>query len=423
MALGATAISQKLPTENLPFAQQATPGKRDFSRSSAQGASIRYGYLQLIYHTGIYWSRTEYLKEQFENGYRALEARFGLQTDGSQYWQQVHDFPRYGFGLHYSDLVIDREDTLVGNAYSAFVFYGAPWVRFGRFTFNTDLSLGLSYNPLIHDPVTNPYNDVIASHINLYFDFNLNIYCALTNRVDIHAGYGVTHYSNGRIHQPQKGVNHWGWNFGMNYHVRLPRKNMTPDNSIRQNPDSSQKIDFPGCRGETPREKPRVRPEFIKEEGPEFQPEGELQLMIAVGTVDAHELGKLKGVHYLTSSFTADYAFQFNPRMQVTFGIDALYDGSMERAIKGLEPDMVTTFQKTYLGSHMGYQFLIDRVTILGHLGTYFLQHSKDRGFWFIRAGGRIRITDHLHGHICLKTKNGARADWIEWGLVTYLKI
>ena len=373
-------------------AQQSAPDRRTFSPQVTSITSPRYGYLQLIYHTGVYWSRTEYLKEQFENGYRSMEARFGLQTDGRRCWQQVHNFPRYGFGVHYADLVIGREDTIAGHAYSAFVFYGAPWARFGRFTFNTDLSLGLSYNPLVHDPVTNPYNDVIASHINLFFDFNLNLYCTLSNRIDIHAGYGVTHYSNGGIHQPQKGVNHWGWNFGMNYHFSLP-------------------------------EGPRVRPDFIRDAAPGFRQESELQLMVAAGTVEIHKLGDPDGIRYLTSSFTADYAFKFNPRMQVTFGIDALYDGSLVRAIKGLQPEMVTTFQKTYLGSHMGYQFLIDRVTILFNLGTYFLQHSNDRGCWFVRAGGRIRITDHLHGHICIKTKNGVRADWIEWGLVTVLKI
>jgi hypothetical protein len=70
-----------------------------------------------------------------------------------------------------------------------------------------------------------------------------------------------------------------------------------------------------------------------------------------------------------------------------------------------------------YLASHMGYHFIVDRFTLLFNLGTYFRQSSKDRGWYFARAGGRYRITEHLHGHICIKTKNGIRADWIEWGV------
>ena len=103
--------------------------------------------------------------------------------------------------------------------------------------------------------------------------------------------------------------------------------------------------------------------------------------------------------------------------------MDVLYDGSLAVGIKGIPPDEVTTLQKMYFGSHLGYHFFIDRVTLLVNLGTYFYQHSYDRGYWFMRAGGRVRLTDHLHTHICIKTKNGIRADWIEWGLATSLKI
>lgn len=352
-------------------------------------STVRAGnkYLQLIYHSGIYWSRTEYLAQQFERGYKALEARFGIQTTGQQLWQQYHNYPRYGVGMHYADLVADRKDTIVGNPFSAFAFYGAPWARVGRFTLNSDLSVGLSYASVIHDPVLNPYNDVIASHINLYFDFNMNLYCRLTNRIDLNAGYGVTHYSNGRIHQPQKGVNNWGWTFGLSYQLN------------------------------------KTRPEWIENERPEFNWESELQLMYAAGVVEEHRLGDFEGIHYYTSSFTVDYVFTFNPRMALGIGTDILYDGSLARAIKGIAPEDVTTFQKFYFGSHMGYHFIIDRVTILFNLGTYFYQHSYDRGYWFLRAGGRIRLTDHLHTQICIKTKNGVRADWIEWGVATSFKI
>jgi len=93
---------------------------------TAGSSRYRDPYLQLIYHDGIYWSRTEYLKDAFEDGYRALEARFGFQSIGREPWQLLHRYPRYGFGVHYADLVADREDTIVGNPFSAFVFYGAP---------------------------------------------------------------------------------------------------------------------------------------------------------------------------------------------------------------------------------------------------------------------------------------------------------
>ncbi|MDL1974988.1 MAG: acyloxyacyl hydrolase [Deltaproteobacteria bacterium] len=363
---------------------------------------IRYGYFQMLYHTGVFWSRSDYLEEQFKDGYKGIEARIGFQTTGKELWEQYNKYPSYGFGIHYGDLVADPEDTIIGNPFSAFMFYSAPRARFGRFSLNTDLSIGLSYTALIYDPVSNPFNDVIASNFNLYFDFNLNLTCILSDRLDVKAGYGVTHYSNGRIHMPQKGVNNWGWNFGLNYNFVQPGRKSLQD---------------------SPEQKPSVRPEYIHTEVPEYIAFKEIQFMYAVGVVDHHPPGDAEGIHYFTSSFTTDYALAFHPRMAVTFGMDMLYDGSLAVAIKGIPSEEVTTFQKMYFGSHLGYHFFINRVTILCNLGTYFLQHSNDRGFWFVRAGGRARLTDHLQAQICIKTKNGVRADWIEWGLAYSLKI
>jgi hypothetical protein len=377
---------------------------QDQSQIPAQGTAIesprRQPCFQLLYHTGVYWSRTEYLSGQFADGYRAIDARLGFQTDGSALWQQYHHHPRYGLGIHYADLVKDRNDTIVGNPFSAFAFYSEPWARFWFFTLSTDMAIGLSYTSLVHDPETNPWNDVIASHINLFFDFCVNLDLQLTERLDLRAGYGVTHYSNGGIHQPQKGVNNWGWTFGLNYHFNGPGsfiKDAGPENGFK-------------------------RMELLKTDRPEFSPTGEFQFMLAAGTVEWQPLGEPVGAYYFTSSVTADYALRTRYRSAVALGLDVLYDGSLELAIKGIPPERVTTFQKTYLGGHIGYQYIIDRITLVFNLGTYFLQHSYDRGFIFSRLGGRIRLTDHLHAQVSIKTKNGVRSDWIEWGLVTSLR-
>ena len=358
-----------------------------YAQDSASEEMRRQPYLQLNYRTGSFWTRSEYLVEQFDDPYRAIEARFGYQLTGTEMWAQQHNYPIYGLGMHYSDLVRDRSDTVVGNPLSFYVFYSAPWARFGRFTLATDMSSGLSYTGLIYDPVTNPFNDVIASHLNLYFDFNLNLNMRLSPRMGLNVGYGITHYSNGRIHMPQKGVNNWGWIFGMNWLLTEPVA------------------------------------EFIYNEPPEFKTTEKIQLMYAVGIVESIVTGTTTELQFFTSSFSADYAYQFNPKGAVTFGVDLFYDGSLERSIQGFSPDEVTIGQQMYLASHLGYHFIIDRFTILFNLGTYFRQHSYDRGYYFARVGGRWQFTEHLYGHICIKTKNGIRSDWVEWGCAYSFKI
>lgn len=372
-------------------------GPDAFSQQREKQDRVHYSYFQVMMHTGTTWSRTEYLSDVFASGFRGYEMRFGFQSTGEKLWQQYHRYPRYGFGFCYADLVLDRNDTILGNPFSAFGFFSAPWLRMGRITLNSDLSVGLSYTSLFHDPLLNPLNDVIASRINLYFNYNLNIYYILNNRIDLYTGLGLTHYSNGAIHSPQKGVNNWGASLGMSYHFKYP----SSASDASRNYDSRD-----------------VRPDLVRIDLPDTIPGNELQLMAAVGIVDRQSLGEPDIPHYFTSSISADYAVPLTIKNKITFGLDFFYDSSLERAIKGIPPENVTEFQKTYLGSHMGYQLLIDRITLLFNVGTYFLQHTYDRGFWYMRAGGRIRISDHMHAHVCIKTKAGIRSDWIEWGMV-----
>ena len=358
-----------------------------FAQEAARPENPQQPFLQLNYHSGSFWSRSDYLDEQFSAPYKAIDARFGFQLTGNKIWHQYRRYPKYGFGIHYSDLVRDRSDTVVGNPISVFGFYSQPLFRLGRFILATDMAVGLSYTGVIHHPVHNPYNDVIASHINLYFDFNLNMNIKVTPRLGLNAGYGLTHYSNGRIQMPQKGVNNWGWLAGINYHLTEPVK------------------------------------EFIHREPPEFKSKESIRLMGAVGSVEGIPTGTTTGLRFITFSFTADYIYQFNPKGAVTFGMDVLYDGSLERAIKGVTPEEVTTWQQMYLASHLGYNFIFDRLTVLLNLGSYFRQSSFDRGYYYVRAGGQYRITDNLYAHICIKSKNGVRSDWIEWGAAYDIKL
>jgi len=358
-----------------------------FAQEASQVENRRQPFLQLNYHSGSFWSRSNYLDKQFSAPYKAIDARFGYQLIGKELWQQYRHYPKYGLGIHYSDLVRDRSDTVVGNPISLFGFYSQPLFRLGGFTLATDMAVGLSYTGVIHHPVHNPYNDVIASHINLYFDFNLNMNIKVTPRLGLNAGYGLTHYSNGRIQMPQKGVNNWGWLAGINYHLNEPVK------------------------------------EFIHREPPEFKSKESIRLMGAVGSVEGIPTGASTGIRFITFSFTADYIYQFNPKGAVTFGMDVLYDGSLERAIIGVAPEEVTTWEQMYLASHLGYNFIYDRLTVLLNLGTYFRQSSFDRGYYYVRAGGQYRITDHLYAHISIKSKNGVRSDWIEWGVAYDIRL
>lgn len=373
---------------------QADPGNLPIEKG--------YRFLQFFYHTGTNFGPTSYLDEKYTWGSKAYEIRYGFQSNGKELWQQYHHLPQYGIGFHYADLIADKADTAVGNPFSIFMFFSKPFARLGKFTFSTDLSLGLSYTSKYYDPKINPYNDVIGSPINLYFDLNANLRYPLNRKVNLSFGTGITHYSNGAMAKPQKGMNTIRLNAGMSYNIINPGFRTKE----RQREDYTQ-----------------MQTGGIPKDNLYITTTEAVQLMASVGVVEEQRVGELQGHHFVTSSITVDYAFPLTPINNITLGLDALFDGSIMMTIEGIPPDEVSFMQKTYLGSHIGYQILIHRFTLLVNLGTYFRQSTFDSGFWFIRAGGRIRISDQLHSHICIKTKDGFNSDWIEWGMAYYINI
>lgn len=347
-------------------------------------------FIQALYHQGVHWNRTRYMQEIMDGGYRSVDLRFGFQSLGGELWQQEHNYPRYGVGFNFADEILGGGDTTLSNPYSLYAFYSTPIFRKGRFSLNLHGSVGLSYMALKYDPVSNPYNDVVASHINLFFNLNFDLMVQLSQRLDLVMGYGMGHYSNGNIHEPQKGLNNWGWGAGLTYFI--DRKTQ-----------------------------PFQRAEFVVNEIPEFKAFEELQLMFAVGITEWQPDDWEYGKHHFASTFSTDYAWHLSRKTAVTFGIDVMYDGSLVYVLKR-PPEQTTTFQKMYLGSHLGTQYHIKKITLLFNLGTYFYQTAWNRRWFYARAGARFRIIGPLDFHLAIKTRDGIRSDWIEWGLAYSIK-
>ncbi len=109
--------------------------------------------------------------------------------------------------------------------------------------------------------------------------------------------------------------------------------------------------------------------------------------------------------------------------LKVHTGFDFMYDASFENYHPDKIPSEVDFAGKFMLGYHLGFQYLIERFAFYYSLGWYLYKESPSRGSWYMRAGGRIGLTEKLDVHLALKTRNGGIADWIEWGLVYKLKV
>ena len=218
------------------------------------------------------------------------------------------------------------------------------------------------------------------------------MYYAVDDRLDLSVGANFFHFSNGRSNTPQRGVNMGGVNIGAKYNF-----NAMQNYTKYRNPDL--RLD--------------ARPTYIKSPKPPLERYGELQFMGSIGTVET-EPGEAKnpdgtndstGIQkrYTTSTWSIEYACLAARTLKVHTGFDFMYDASFENYHPDTPPSEVDFAGKAMLGYHVGFQYLIERISFYYALGWYLYKESPTRGSWYMRAGGRIGLTEKLDAHLALK--------------------
>lgn len=367
-----------------------------------------FNYIQITGYKGQHMVDDPYT-DFFKDGFYGVGVRFGTQSTGRKEWQRLHNYPQYGLGVSFFDLGGTAVDSLIGKPTALYFFYGWPIIRLGKFRVNADVELGLSTDFNAYDQETNEVQDFIGATTNLHSNFTLAFYYQISNRIDLSLGATFLHFSNGRSFTPQKGINLIGLNLSSSYHFN-PIQNFTK----RVRPDYQ----------------PPIRPEFIKEGKSPFRGHHEMTFLGSIGTVQAYpgefkdNIGRVdstgtEGPRYVTNTFSLEYAYQFARRLKVTTGLDVFYDGSLENNYDYILPHNTTFTDKTFIGWQLGGHYLIERVSVMLLYGRYIYKPFEQHGKSYLRAGGRIGVTEKLDVHVALKTRTEepAKADWIEWGL------
>lgn len=140
---------------------------------------------------------------------------------GKKIWEQYFNYPDIGFTLGYQDF----KNRSLGELYSAYGHYN--FYFFNRASQNKlifSLGLGLGYNTNPYDKFTNNKNVALGSHINLSSYFKLYYQREnLIKNIGLQFGFNFLHASNASLKAPNKGINSYGLNIGLNYNLN-PKK-------------------------------------------------------------------------------------------------------------------------------------------------------------------------------------------------------
>jgi len=352
-----------------------------------------YGFYNVVdfkYHHGQFLKNSGTLDDIMDNPYDAFDIRIGFQSDGlRQKWDQLYGFPVYGVGFYSAFF----EGGELGSPQALYMFLRAPVMKGKRLSWNWELAVGLSYGFYKYDPEVNPEQQVIGSEQNVYFNAATGISYQLGKRWDITLDLDVTHFSNGSTRTPNLGVNLFGLALGGRYNFN-PVKNYT-----KAIDDTYQ---------------PPIRPKFVKKEISKYQRHSEIILFASAGgkttTTQIYD-----GPTYFISSFSLDYAWAYHHVGKVGAGFDAFYESALRDFPERIENPSFSDL--TFYGFHLSHYLKMYRLTLVTQLGFNLSGHVKHKGNTYFQVGGSFDITEQFFLRAALKTRNGAVADFIEWGL------
>lgn len=330
------------------------------------GVKVQHGWI-VPHHSSI-----RYVTHESLNG-----AEVSLTTDsyGRSNWDALYRYPRLGIGYLYTDL---GNDEIHGVANAAFMTLDIPFTSFTkRFTPSYQFCLGLAYINRVFNPTENPLNYAISTPLNVYASLRFNASYRFYKHSEVYLGLCLSHYSNGRIATPNRGLNTVAWQFGL-------RTDLLPERYERIVPD-------------------------------ELPPKKYHTLMLTLsGGIKTDD--QLSGKHYPVTTLVGDYAYRFSRKYGVLAGFDLFYDASIgpnKEAMLEVEAQRSDLYQ---MGLHAGLCARFSGLELYGHIGHYLYASYTKYTRTYLRLGIRYSWGTPWMVNLSIKSHR-AIADYVEWGI------
>ncbi len=341
----------------------------------------------------------EFFQGDNRTSYGTYSLKYSFTSMGDT-WQSVYyGLPYYGIG--FSQAFYGRENEL-GNPFSLYLFQGATIKMLTpRLALNYEFNLGFANNWKPYDPFTNPENLAIGSITNVHVAGALYLKWYMSEKLDLHVGASLTHFSNGTSKQPNHGLNKGGAYFELAYNFR--REELIK----RYNPDV---------------EIPELTPHF----------QHDLQFIISSKNVKVDTVGtrlpdifndkqfQVYGVNYFLMR-TSRHNYRYG------FGVEYLYDESRgAKVYNKLHPENNKYYTVTELGSvgersSIGvttrFEMVLPIYSIFFDVGATVINQDETKPFLYQALGVKLYLSDDIFGTFGIKAVNFSQAQFLYWSL------
>ena len=317
----------------------------------------------------------------------------GWQTSGKREWERIHNLPSFGVSLYTAKLDYDDE---IGQPISLFGFYKGTMWRGGAHSLKYNIDLGLAFNWKDFNKNTNPYNITIGSPVTVHLGLAIEYNYIIAQRLIVGVGAGATHFSNGAMRKPNKGLNLVSPYVRLSYLMSRPQSvTLSPDYGRKKGHELFAAFGMGMKRSECD--------------------------TVAYPQLD-HEIQM--GAKYMMSSFQLGYLRQYGHKGKFGAGLSVIYDEWLGSSLRPLIDDVEVikgdVGKRFTLGGFVAHELLIDRLCVHVQLGAYFLtpdgiEQSKPK--FFQRAGVKYLLPWNTFVGVNIYAHKLSKADFIEWNV------
>ncbi|MFN3640381.1 MAG: acyloxyacyl hydrolase [Flavobacterium sp.] len=340
------------------------------------GQRAEDGYFDLMLFRGSVMNHAPDINHLITGHPRGLVFSYNFKTTGTKEWEQAYNYPDYGVSFLYQDF----ENEFLGKVFSLNAHYNF-------FFFKRRLMLRISQGVAM---TTNPYDKELNFKNNAFGTrFMSSNYFLLQYQkerwvgpVGIQTGLFFTHFSNGRVKSPNRGINTFGVNVGLNYAL-----GETPD---RVSVDTLPKVSEP-----------------LK-----------YNLVLRTGLNQSSVVGSKQYPFY---HFGAYVDKRISRKSALQLGGEFFITESLKEHVNYLsvaypekEVNPNTDYKRVSL--FVGHELFINNLSIEAQVGTYVYKPFKLDADVYQRLGLKYYILPKLFTGVALKS-HGAKAEAIEWAI------
>ena len=290
-------------------------------------------------------------------------------TNGTKKWHKDYNYPTLG-GTFFAASAGNRK--VLGNFYGSYAFIEFPFIKTSHYQFCAKLGSGLAYTSKVYDPITDPKNAVISSHVNALICFGIkNKFIFGKNQLIL--GLDLSHCSNAAYKVPNIGINMPFISLGYGYRLTNYNIKETEDSPIKPN-----------------------------------------KFLFGISTVysvkDVFPTGQGHLPIYGLSLFTRSFV---SPKVGWEVSLDAI----SKQIISRYKTEIPKT-QKDYIqiGIYGGYLLPLDHFHFVLGMGVNVIDKFQPEGRFYHRIGMRYYLNNGISINAVLRS-NWAKADFAEWGI------